>query len=69
MDIKEIVKSLRCCSTAMCRDCPRYVENSDDRYESLCQMALMDNAADLIEQMQDGLNAISTLKAMAREGR
>lgn len=56
-DVADMIHALRCCAELNCVECPRFIDEDEDgenKYTSLCNQALMIEAALMLEEYADG---------------
>lgn len=56
-DVEDMIHALRCCAEQNCVECPRMLDEDDDgenKYTTLCNQALMIEAALMLEEFADG---------------
>lgn len=56
-DVEDMIHALRCCEEVNCAECPRFMDEDEDgenKYTTLCNQALMLEAARMLEEFADG---------------
>ena len=56
-NVEDLIHALRCCAEINCVKCPRFIDEDEDgenKYTTLCNQALMIEAALMLEEFADG---------------
>ena len=56
-DVENMIHALRCCAEINCAECPRFFDEDEDgenKYTTLCNQALMTEAALMLEEYANG---------------
>lgn len=56
-DVDNMIHALRCCEEVNCAECPRFMDEDEDgenKYTTLCNQALMREAALMLEEFANG---------------